>query len=140
MPELRRDPVTGRWVIISTERRSARTISTSSARRPIGREHCPFCPGHEAMTPPEVLAYRPNGGAPNTPGLGHARRAEQISRAARSRAALDREGDGMFDRMNGIGAHEVIIETPDHDQDAGDDERRRRSSACCGRTASGCSI
>ena len=29
---------------------------------------------------------------------------------------LDREGDGMFDRMNGIGAHEVIIETPDHDK------------------------
>ena len=29
---------------------------------------------------------------------------------------LDREGEGMFDRMNGIGAHEVIIETPDHDR------------------------
>ena len=29
---------------------------------------------------------------------------------------LDREGEGMFDRMNGIGAHEVIIETPHHDQ------------------------
>jgi UDPglucose--hexose-1-phosphate uridylyltransferase len=27
---------------------------------------------------------------------------------------LDREAEGMFDRMNGIGAHEVIIETPDH--------------------------
>ena len=29
---------------------------------------------------------------------------------------LDREGEGLFDRMNGIGAHEVIIETPDHDK------------------------
>lgn len=28
--------------------------------------------------------------------------------------SLDREGEGLFDRMNGIGAHEVIIENPDH--------------------------
>jgi UDPglucose--hexose-1-phosphate uridylyltransferase len=27
---------------------------------------------------------------------------------------LDRQGDGLFDRMNGVGAHEVIVETPDH--------------------------
>jgi len=27
---------------------------------------------------------------------------------------LDKEGEGLFDKMNGIGAHEVIIESPDH--------------------------
>src|SRR5262245_56026153 len=56
--ELRKDPVLGRWVIISGER----------SRRPNPFRHypttieeagpCPFCPGNEAMTPPEVLAYR----------------------------------------------------------------------------------
>ena len=30
------------------------------------------------------------------------------------KATLNRQAEGMFDRMNGIGAHEVIIETPDH--------------------------
>jgi len=36
--------------------------------------------------------------------------------ALRVEGALDPVGEGMFDRMNGIGAHEVIIETPDHDK------------------------
>ncbi len=36
--------------------------------------------------------------------------------ALRVEGTLDREGEGLFDRMNGIGAHEVIIETPDHAQ------------------------
>ena len=38
------------------------------------------------------------------------------SPALQVEGSLDREGEGMFDRMNGIGAHEVIIETPDHDK------------------------
>ena len=50
--------------------------------------------------------------------------------------SLDRQGEGLFDRMNGIGAHEVIIETPGSRKDAGGDVRGRRSSACCGRFAS----
>ena len=36
--------------------------------------------------------------------------------ALKVEGGLDREGEGMFDRMNGIGAHEVVIETPDHDK------------------------
>lgn len=34
--------------------------------------------------------------------------------ALRIEGDLDRQADGMFDKMNGIGAHEVIIETPNH--------------------------
>ena len=68
------------------------------------------------MTPPEVLAYRQNGGAAERARLGPARRAEQVSGAAgRGRRSIAK-ARGMFDRMNGIGAHEVIIETPDHDK------------------------
>jgi UDPglucose--hexose-1-phosphate uridylyltransferase len=58
MPELRKDPVTGRWVIISTDRHKRPNDFRIEHASAIGREHCPFCPGHEAMTPPEVLAYR----------------------------------------------------------------------------------
>ncbi len=67
------------------------------------------------MTPPEVLAYRQNGSAPNTPGW-ELRVVPNKFPALQVEGALDREPDGMFDRMNGIGAHEVIIETPHHDR------------------------
>ena len=113
MPELRRDPVTGRWVIISTERNKRPSDFHVTHVRPIAREHCPFCPGHEAMTPPEVLAYRSNGAAPNGPGW-DVRVVPNKFPALKVEGGFDREADGMFDRMNGIGAHEVIIETADH--------------------------
>ena len=32
---------------------------------------------------------------------------------------LNRQGEGMYDKMNGIGAHEVIIEGPEHDKTLG---------------------
>ena len=62
-----------------------------------------------------MLAYRQNGGAPNAPGW-DVRVVPNKFPALQVEGALDREGEGMFDRMNGIGAHEVIIETPDHDE------------------------
>ena len=67
------------------------------------------------MTPHEVLAYRQNGSAPNTPGW-ELRVVPDKFPALQVEGTLDRQPDGMFDRMNGIGAHEVIIETPHHDR------------------------
>ena len=64
------------------------------------------------MTPSEVLAYR-NGSAPNSPGW-DVRVVPNKFPALQVEGQLDREGEGLFDRMNGVGAHEVIIETPDH--------------------------
>ncbi len=100
-------------------------ISTDRQKRPndfllqratvIGREHCPFCPGHESMTPPEVLAYRRNDSAPNTPGW-DLRVVPNKFPALRVEGTLDRQGEGLFDRMSGIGAHEVVIEHTDHDK------------------------
>ena len=112
MPELRKDPITGRWVIIATER-SRRP--SDFFREPVeikGVRFCPFCPGNEQKTPPEVLAYR-NGSGPNQPGW-NLRVVPNKFPALRVEGDLEREGDGIYDRMNGIGAHEVIIETPDH--------------------------
>src|SRR5881396_72316 len=115
MPELRKDPVTGRWVIISTDRQKRPNDFRFERASIIGREQCPFCPGHESFTPREVFAYRQNGTAPNTPGW-DIRVVPNKFPALQVEGTLDREGEGMFDRMNGIGAHEVIIETPDHDR------------------------
>ena len=114
MPELRKDPITGRWVIISTERgkRPNDFLRESVSPLPDGK-NCPFCPGHEAKTPPEILDYgRSNGGA-NTAGW-TVRVVPNKFPALGIEGELDREGEGLFDKMNGVGAHEVIVETPDH--------------------------
>jgi UDPglucose--hexose-1-phosphate uridylyltransferase len=113
VPELRKDPITGRWVIISTDRRKRPTDFRAESAALIGGNHCPFCPGHEDMTPREVLAFREGGGAPNGPGWS-LRVVPNKFPALQVEGTLDRQGEGLFDRMNGIGAHEVFIETPDH--------------------------
>lgn len=113
MPELRKDPVVGRWVIISGERAKRPTdLGHEHVRPQAASERCPFCSGQESRTPPEILAYRPQG-APNSPGWA-VRVVPNKFPALGIEGQLDRQGDGVFDKMNGIGAHEVIIETPDH--------------------------
>ena len=112
MPELRKDPVTGRWVIITTDR-SRRPADF--LRVPVvvqGGRICPFCPGHEQKTPPELLAYRSNT-EPNSPGW-RLRCVPNKFPALRVEGELDRQGEGLYDKMNGVGAHEVFIESPDH--------------------------
>ena len=83
LPELRKDPITGRWVIIATDRAMRPATSSASTWRPVRARFCPFCPGNEEKTPPEVLAYRPGGGQPNSTGLDAARGAQQVPRPAR---------------------------------------------------------
>ena len=113
MPELRRDPVVGRWVIISTER--ARRPSDFLARSPEPRGGtCVFCPGQESRTPDEVWSLRPAASVPNGPGW-LVRVVPNKFPALRIEGELEPSGEGLFDRMNGVGAHEVVIETPDHD-------------------------
>ena len=76
-------------------------------------QNCPFCPGNELKTPPEILAYGRNGASANTSGW-NIRVVPNRFPALGIEGELDREGEGLFDKMNGIGAHEVIIETPQH--------------------------
>ena len=112
MPELRKDPIVGRWVIISTER--GKRPSEFEFTQPTAKVgFCPFCPGNEAKTPNEVLAYRKNGGVPNSAGW-HVRVVPNKYPALKVEGELNREGDGVYDKMNGVGAHEVIIESPVH--------------------------
>ena len=117
MPELRKDPVTSRWVIIATERgKRPSDFGTEAMTSRSG--FCPFCPGNEDKTPPEVLAYRANGQAPNGPGW-DIRVVPNKFPVLQIEGDLNRQGDGMYDKMNGIGAHEVVIETPEHSDTTG---------------------
>jgi len=115
MPELRKDPITGRWVIISTER-SKRPSAFSPIPKRTNAKLCPFCPGHEDSTPQEILAYRQPNTLPNKPGW-KLRVMPNKYPALVVEGELNREPQGIYDKMNGIGAHEVIIETADHAKD-----------------------
>ena len=123
MPELRKDPITGRWVIISTDRARRPSDFKQESVVVTGARFCPFCPGNEDKTPPEVLAY-------STEGLrGNSRWSLRVVPnkfpALRVEGDLDRQGEGLYDRMNGVGAHEVVIESPDHMKTLAEMEERQ---------------
>ena len=115
MPELRKDPITGRWVIIATERAKRPTDFVREKVEIRGTGFCPFCSGNESKTPPEILSYRKDGSQRNTPGWS-LRVVPNKFPALGIEGTMNRQGEGLYDKMNGIGAHEVIIETPDHQQ------------------------
>lgn len=117
MPELRKDPIIGRWVIIATERsKRPSDYPTGIVNAQVDPAACPFCPGNERMTPPEILTYNANGsnGKSNAEPTWSVRVISNKFPALRVEGGLNREGDGIYDKMNGIGAHEVIVETADH--------------------------
>jgi UDPglucose--hexose-1-phosphate uridylyltransferase len=114
MPELRQNFFTKEWVIIATER--AKRPEDLVTHRPMKTvasyvDTCPFCPGNEAKTPPEILRTPVNAGdrwrvrvVPNR-FAALARDVEPTRTIHRSRRTI-----------NGFGIHDVIIETPDHAQ------------------------
>lgn len=114
MPELRKDPVLGRWIIIAKERGKRPTDFIISEPETKGG-FCPLCPGNEKTTPNEVLSFGPEGRKPNNPGW-DLRVVPNKYPALVIEGDLKKEGEGLYDRMNGIGAHEVLVETPNHDE------------------------
>ena len=105
--EYRYDLLQRRWVIIASERGKRPDDFHSQATEP--NEHlCPFCPGNEQKTPPDILS------------VSHDERPWSIRVVPNKFPALrvegqpDREADGFYDRISGVGAHEVVIETADH--------------------------
>ena len=118
MPELRKDPITRRWVIIANERAARPSDFTKGEPEVISSANCPFCEGRESTTPPEIAAIRRPGTAPDTPGW-QVRVVPNKYPALRIEGTTDVTMEGMFEGMGGVGAHEVIIETPQHDTHPG---------------------
>ncbi len=113
MPQFRKDPLTDTWVIIAEERGHRPEDFASVPPETRNEEYCPFGPGNEDMTPPEIYAHRPENGSHSD---WQVRVVPNKYPALAIEGKLNREGRGMFDLMNGIGAHEVVIETPEHEQ------------------------
>lgn len=113
MAELRREPIVGRWVIINTDNPTTPDSFEVEDHTPKQANNCPFCYGHEQETPPEIEVVREDGTKPNTPGWSVRVVANKFP-ALQIEGDLNRRGLGIFDLSNGIGAHEVIVETPYH--------------------------
>lgn len=111
MPELRKDPIVGRWVIIAKSRAKRPHDFESTPR--VGGKFCPFCEGNEDATPGEIIAYRKHGTAANRPGW-RVRVVPNKFPALEIEGELNKRGEGIYDLMRGVGAHEVIIESPKH--------------------------
>jgi UDPglucose--hexose-1-phosphate uridylyltransferase len=109
MPEIRRDPVSGRWTIVASTR-NERPSDFASGEISESKKNCPFCPGNEEQTPPEIYSVKAS-----------KEDAWKLRVVANKYPALmpSLNGDclaseGLYKKMEGIGVHEVIIETPDH--------------------------
>ena len=118
MGELRKDPIVARWVIVDTD--DPKVPGDFEKEEHSWRtDNCPFCYGNESLTPPEIEAIRDTRTKPNTPGW-TVRVVPNKFPALQIEGDLNRRGVGIFDMSNGIGAHEVIIETPYHDKNLPD--------------------
>jgi UDPglucose--hexose-1-phosphate uridylyltransferase len=113
MPELRKDPIVGRWVIIATDR-AKRPVAPKGEVLAASSGFCPFCEGSEGNTPLEILSYRDRNTRPNEKGW-RVRVVPNKFPALQVEGDLQKRGEGIYDKMNGIGAHEVIVECPFHE-------------------------
>lgn len=102
VPELRHDRLTGELVLFAPTRSTRPHTTAASATAESGSEHCPFCPGHEGETPPEIS--RTGTGAPGTPGW-----------RRRVFPNLYPIVGGSDAASGATGAHEVVVLAPEHD-------------------------
>jgi UDPglucose--hexose-1-phosphate uridylyltransferase len=111
MPELRQEPITKKWVIIATERSKR---PSDFPVRPEKRKggSCPFCVGNESKTPPEITAYRKEGTQTDSPGW-WVRVVPNLFPALKS-GEEGPQNQNFYVTRPGLGAHEVLIESPDH--------------------------
>lgn len=113
MPELRQDIVSGRWVVIATERaKRPESFSKEVSGEQKSDSICPFCYGNEHLTPPEVMAYRDDPSR-DTSGW-QVRVVPNKYPAFVFGEKVNNEDSEIYSMLEGAGAHEVIISNPSH--------------------------
>ena len=118
MSELRRDPIIERWVIVDTDN-PTKPEDFEKEEIVYRSGDCPFCYGNEATTPHEVEVIRDPATHPNKPGW-QVRVVPNKFPALQIEGEIERRGVGLYDMSNGIGAHEIIIQTPYHHKEIPD--------------------
>jgi len=115
MSEIRQDPTTEEWVIMAKERAKRPHDFVRQQTRPElppFSPSCPFCPGNETKTPPEVLSYQ----GEKAQGWRVRAFANQFAALTPKGSTVRREEECFFLDMDGTGVHEVIVETPVHNE------------------------
>jgi UDPglucose--hexose-1-phosphate uridylyltransferase len=112
---LRKDPLTQRWVVISPGRAELPVLRLPVRPRGLPAETCPFCPSNEAKTGPDIHVEREPGSPRDGPGW-WVRVVADRHPILHIEGGLEKGAEGMYDSMNAIGAHEILIETPEHEQ------------------------
>jgi len=119
LPEFRRCPATGRWVIFAPERaRRPITLQHTQAHhrdRPATDAVCPFCEGHEAEAPGEVYAIRAVGTAKDSPGWELRVVSNKFPALRPHMTATMPWLDPFFGARPGFGGHEVVIPCQSHE-------------------------
>jgi len=116
MAELRREPITRMWVVVTTEHPKGPSdyLPFKPPYQPQEMEGaCPFCPGNEGTTPEETFSLKSEGGGWSVRVIANKFPFFHIE------GEFDRRPEGMYDVMEAIGAHEIVVETPDHRQSLG---------------------
>lgn len=116
MNQYRYNPLSDRWIILADSRKKRPHRFTPAPPAEPFVQDCPFCPSHEKMTPPETFALRPDASAPDTPGW-------QVRVVPNKYPALTPDADPPTAGRHtqpGLGVHEVIIESPQHDHSFAD--------------------
>ena len=109
MPEIRKDPIFGRWVIIASGRGLRPNEFKAVSDDVHGVYKCPFCPGNEHLTPPTVYSL------PSADGKNWRLRVVRNKYPALVPGGNGNgQSDGIYIRMDGIGSHEVLIENSRH--------------------------
>ncbi len=111
MSEIRLDLLKNKYTLIAPERLHRPDFYKHQEQPKINEATCPFCEGNEKMTPPEIFAMRTNeANAPHwlTRVVPNLFKAVQIELEDRSRR------QGLFESIPGVGAHEVLIDSPSH--------------------------
>ncbi|HDP94043.1 MAG TPA: galactose-1-phosphate uridylyltransferase [Candidatus Aminicenantes bacterium] len=113
MPELRQDLLSGDWVIFAPERGDRPDHLDRTRPEETDPAHCPFCPEHEHLTPPAILAWDEH--KKGVIGSDWAVRVfANLYPALRVEGKVDARPDGFYDCMNGVGAHEIVVLSPRH--------------------------
>ena len=113
MSNIRLDLLHNKYVLIAPERLH-RPDFYQQIPSGITTEDCPFCDGHEDMTPSEIFALRDN--EPNSSGW-KTRVVPNLYKAVQVEYEMHSKREGIFEKIQGVGAHEVLIDSPNHDKD-----------------------
>lgn len=109
--ELRKDPLLGRWVAVLNQSKSPSEYVLSADAD--NENSCILCAGREGETPPEIMSTAKQN-SEQTNQRWWTRVIPSFTPVFQVEGELGRRGDGIYDKMNSIGANEIIIESPDH--------------------------